>query len=143
METLGSLIDKLIVVKLKQDHTPAEQIIRIGNLGVQEMELLYEISDYFSDAVHGIIPIGKISVKPCKVHTGTPMPDVDFTNMGILIAILAQANCEIWHCQEKLYNFKGLSPEEKELVVEMITKENLKRSRCIEGIDMKLLELVK
>lgn len=143
METLGSLCDKLCVIKLKQNHTDVRDRERQDNLAMQELNLLYEIADYFKDAVSGKIPKEKLSVKSNKIHTGTDMPGIDFSNMGILVSMLAQINCEIWHLQEKLYNFSVIPAEEKDAVVEAITKENLKRGRCVEGIDMKLQELLK
>lgn len=142
METLGSLIDKLSVVKLKQNHTDLRDRERHDNLSMQELDLVYEISDYLRDAISGKIPKEKLSVKQNKIHIGMADPDIYFGNIGNLMSMLAQANCEIWHCQEKLYNFKAIPAEEKDGVVESISRENLKRTRCIEGINIKLQEMI-
>lgn len=142
METLGSLIDKLSVVKLKQYHTHLGDRERHDNLAMQERDLIHEISDYLRDAISGKIPNGKLSVKQNKIHIGMADPDIYFGNIGNLMSMLAQANCEIWHCQEKLYNFKAIPPEDKDVVVEAISRENLKRTRCIEGINIKLQEMM-
>jgi hypothetical protein len=142
METLGSLIDKLSVVRLKQYHTHLADRERHDNLSMQELDLVYEISDYLRDAISGKIPKEKLSVKQNKIHIGMADPDIYFGNIGNLMSMLAQANCEIWHCQEKLYNFKAIPAEEKDGVVESISRENLKRTRCIEGINIKLQEMI-
>lgn len=141
METLGSLIDKLIVVKLKEFHNQDWNVEQ--SLSVQQQKLLYEITDYLADVSRGKIRWEDITFRSNKIHTGTAMPDLDFQNMAILIAILSRANCEIWHLQEKLYNFAAIPAEDKDAVVEAIAIENLKRTKCIEGIDMKLQDLMR
>ena len=140
METLGSLIDKLTVIKLKEFHN--KDWMRKKNLEVQEQELLYEITDYLHNAVTGKINWEKLTIQSNKIHEGTAMPEIESQSIGINVSMLAKANCEIWHLQEKLYNFNMIPAEEKDAVVAAITTENLKRVRCIEGIDKLLQEMV-
>ena len=53
-ETLGSLCDKLIVVKLKQWHTKDQK--RVKSLQIQERVLQQEIDEFVGDAFDGTIP---------------------------------------------------------------------------------------
>ena len=48
-ETLGSLCDKLTIVKLKQYHT--EDLSRLDSLANQEKQLLQEIDIYIQDVL--------------------------------------------------------------------------------------------
>jgi hypothetical protein len=64
-ETLGSLCDKLTIVKLKQYHTGDSK--RLGSLGQQEKLLANEINDFIADAVNGLIPLNQLTFKANKV----------------------------------------------------------------------------
>ena len=50
-ETLGSLCDKLTIVKLKQWHSEDET--RLQSLAKQEQQLQQEINDFIGNAVAG------------------------------------------------------------------------------------------
>jgi hypothetical protein len=65
-ETLGSLCDKLTIVKLKQYHS--EDPERLASLGTQEGNLKKEIDEFISDAVNGLIPLEKLTFKANKVY---------------------------------------------------------------------------
>ena len=58
-ETLGSLCDKLTVVKLKQFHSVNKLIL--GSLEVQEQQLKEEIDEFIYCAVNGEIHLGKLA----------------------------------------------------------------------------------
>ena len=58
-ETLGSLCDKLTIVKLKQFHTG--DIQRLESLAHQETQLCEEIDTFIHDAIKGKIPQEKLS----------------------------------------------------------------------------------
>jgi hypothetical protein len=50
-ETIGSLCDKLTIVKLKQWHT--QDACKLESLSKQEEQLKAEIDEYIYDAING------------------------------------------------------------------------------------------
>jgi hypothetical protein len=65
-ETLGSLCDKLTVVKLKQWHS--EDAERQKSLAEQEVQLRNEIDEFISQAVTGKIPAERLTFASNKVY---------------------------------------------------------------------------
>jgi hypothetical protein len=134
-ETLGSLCDKLTIVKLKQYHSDDEE--RLKSLAEQESNLQIEIDDFISDAIHGIIPLNRLTFKANKVfkQEGNEIADINGT-IGTVFAKLAEVNCLLWHEQEKVYDFEKVAVEEKNEVVKKLAILNLERNKCMDEIDM-------
>ena len=133
-ETLGSLCDKLTIVKLKQYHS--DDPIRLESLGTQQIQLITEIDDLVKNAVNGNIPVSKLSFKANKVFKkeGNEAREID-GSLGEVFAELAKVNCDLWHEQEKVYDFEMVVPEEKNEVVKNLAILNLERNKCIDSID--------
>ena len=140
-ETLGSLCDKLTIVKLKQWHTV--DTARMASLAAQERQLSAEIDDYLARAAAGTIPVAQLSFAANKVfkQEGNTVPEVS-GGIGELFARLAQVNCALWHEQEKVYDFENVPAEQKNAVVKQLALLNLERNQCIDGIDRNLIALV-
>lgn len=140
-ETLGSLCDKLTVVKLKQWH--AEDPLRLESLAKQEVQLAAEIDDFVVAALKGNIPIERLSFAANKVYKkeGNEAATVE-GGIGTVFAQLAQVNCELWHEQEKVYDFEKVPVEQKNTVVKALARLNLERNQCIDAIDRALTKLV-
>ena len=140
-ETLGSLCDKLTIVKLKQYHTVDQG--RLSSLSIQEKQLAAEINDFIADALNGLIPLNQLTFKANKVfkQQGNEVQDVQ-GSIGEVFAELAQANCELWHEQEKVYEFETVIPADKDKVVKQLAILNLKRNKCIDNIDTNFTSLV-
>ena len=140
-ETLGSLCDKLTVVKLKQWH--AEDPLRLESLAKQEVQLAAEIDDFVVAALKGNIPIERLSFAANKVYKkeGNEAATVE-GGIGAVFAQLAQVNCELWHEQEKVYDFEKVPVEQKNTVVKALARLNLERNQCIDAIDRALTKLV-
>lgn len=138
-ETLGSLCDKLTIIKLKQFHTEDKK--RLESLAKQEEQLTTEIDQFLSDALSGAIPIEKLSFASNKVYNET-----DFINrsiggsLGQIIGQLAKVNCDLWHEQEKVYQFEKVPPAEKNSLVRNLAVLNLERVKCIDEIDNMLTD---
>ena len=64
-ETLGSLCDKLTIVKLKQWHS--EDPERLNSLAIQEQQLQLEINQFIEGAISGETPIEKLVFSANKV----------------------------------------------------------------------------
>lgn len=140
-ETLGSLCDKLTIVKLKQWHSEDE--IRLKSLAVQEKQLQQEMNEFISAAISGQIPIERLTFASNKVYKkeGNYVPDV-LGSIGEIFSQLAHVNCNLWHEQEKVYEFEKVAESEKDRVVKQLAILNLERNKCIDGIDGNFQALV-
>jgi hypothetical protein len=133
-ETLGSLCDKLTVVKLKQWHTTAPE--RSESLQVQASQLCHEIDDFVQAASSGAVPLDRLTFAANKVYkkegNATSAPS---GTVAEVFSRLATVNCRLWHEQEKVYEFEKVAPEDKNAVVKQIALLNLERTQCIDAID--------
>jgi hypothetical protein len=133
-ETLGSLCDKLTIVKLKEWHS--EDPARLENLRRQEAQLQAEITEFLSAAFSGQIPPERLTFAANKVYKkeGNVVPDVSGT-IGEIFSHLADVNCRLWHTQERVYEFEQVPIQQKDEVVKQLAILNLERTRCIDEID--------
>ena len=140
-ETLGMLCDKLTIVKLKQYHT--EDADRLISLNKQAVDLQQEIDAYLADAIDGNIPAGKLTFEANKVFKKEGNDVKDITgNIAEVFYQLADVNCSLWHEQEKVYEFENVPAAEKDIVVKKLALLNLERNKCIDSINVQLLELI-
>lgn len=140
-ETLGSLCDKLTVIKLKQYHTQNEE--REASLQVQEKQMIEEIDQYVQDAASGKIPAGKLEFASNKVYKkeGNEVRDI-LGKVGEVFSELARVNCDLWHEQEKVYEFETIAAKDKDRVIKKLAILNLERNKCIDRINQALKESV-
>src|SRR5437762_1858954 len=97
-ETLGSLCDKLTIVKLKQFHS--DDVKRLESLKGQEEQITAELDQFVADALAGIIPVEKLSFAANKVYKQHGNETRDITgSIGSVFAELAKVNCDLWHEQ--------------------------------------------
>lgn len=133
-ETLGSLCDKLIIVKLKQFHT--EDSGKLESLSIQESQLTDEINIFIKNALNGAIPVEKLSFASNKVYKESEIIlNTIPKGLGQTISELARINCELWHEQEKVYDFESVPVSEKNHVVKRLAVLNLDRVQCIDEIN--------
>jgi hypothetical protein len=127
-ETLGSLCDKLTIVKLKQYHSEDKE--RLKSLELQERQLKTEIDEFVSDAVKGVIPAERLVFSSNKVYKeeGNAVADVS-GSIGEVFSKLAEVNCLLWHEQEKVYDFESVPADQKNAVVKQLALLNLKRNK--------------
>jgi hypothetical protein len=134
-ETLGSLCDKLTIVKLKQWHSPDPQAQE--NLSRQERQLQAEIGEFVEAALAGAIPLERLTVASNKVYKKEGHEIGEITGaIGEVISRLADANCRLWHCQEQVYDFERVPVPEKDGVVKQLAVLNLERVKCVDQIDI-------
>ena len=133
-ETLGSLCDKLTIVKLKQYHSEDEH--RLKSLEQQELLLQKEIDDFVARAVSGSIAPERLVFSSNKVYKqeGNETRQI-LGGVGELFAELAKVNCDLWHAQEKVYEFDKVPAPEKNVLVKRLAILNLERNKCIDAID--------
>ena len=140
-ETLGSLCDKLTIVKLKQYHS--EDGERLKSLAQQQEQLIDEIEEFILDAVSGEIPVNKLTFRSNKVYKikNNEIQAIKGT-IGSIFSSLAEVNCLLWHEQEKVYEFEKVAISDKDLVVKQLATLNLQRTNCIDEIDATLVKLI-
>ena len=140
-ETLGSLCDKFTVVKLKVEHT--DDPVKLRSLAEQEQQLITEINEYVDDAVAGKILVEKLVFSPNKIYPyqGNEIKAIT-GNLGEMIGHLATVNCKLWHVQEQVYVFDQVPPEEKDEVIQTLSKLNLQRNQIIEELDTQFKKVV-
>jgi hypothetical protein len=140
-ETLGSLCDKLIVVKLKEGHTDDESKLR--SLAEQGKQLSIEINEYLGDAISGKILVEKLVFSPNKIYYQQGNEIIAFTgNVGEMIGRLATVNCKLWHVQERVYTFDQVGPVEKDNVIQSLSNLNLQRNQIIEELDIQFKKAI-
>lgn len=140
-ETLGSLCDKLTIVKLKQWHS--DDSTRLISLAEQEFALKNEIDEFVATAISGEIPVGKLTFAANKVYKkeGNAINGIE-GEIGEVFSRLAVVNCKLWHEQEKVYEFDKVPVEQKNGVVKLLALLNLERNQCIDQIDKKMSAFV-
>jgi hypothetical protein len=133
-ETLGSLCDKLTIIKLKQFHT--DDANKLESLTAQEQQIQSEIDGFISSALNGDIPIERLTFSANKIYkqSGNTVADV-FGSLGVTFSQLADVNCRLWHQQEYVYDFENVPANKKNDVVKRLALLNLERNRCIDHID--------
>ncbi|HXN06805.1 MAG TPA: hypothetical protein VN944_07055 [Nitrospiria bacterium] len=134
-ETLGSLCDKLTIIKLKQWHSDDSK--RLDSLAFQEKQIQIEINDFINSAISGAIPSDRLTFSANKVYKtkGNVIGDIQ-GNIGGIFSQLADVNCKLWHVQENVYDFEKVPGNEKDKVVKQLALLNLERNKCIDQIDL-------
>jgi hypothetical protein len=140
-ETLGSLCDKLTIIKLKQYHSEDRE--SLNNLATQEHQLQEEIDEFVQSAITGRIPIERLSFSANKVYKkeGNIVAEV-LGSIGEVFSQLANLNCLLWHKQELVYEFEKVPQIEKDKVVKQLALLNLERNNCIDQIDKQFCKII-
>src|SRR5262245_8819578 len=123
-ETLGSLCDKLTIVKLKQWHT--EDVERGRSLSEQQAQLEREIDELVAAALTGRVEPARLTFPSNKVYKreGNAIAAVEGA-IGSVFARLAGVNCELWHEQEKVYDIEKVPLEARTPLVKRLAVLNL------------------
>ncbi|MEJ0081041.1 MAG: hypothetical protein WDM78_08880 [Puia sp.] len=140
-ETLGSLCDKLTIVKLKQFHT--DDAGKLKSLAVQQASLCTEIDEFLETALSGKISVSALTFDANKVYSkkGNEI-EILTGNIGEIFSKLAEINCVLWHEQEKVYEFEKVPEAQKNIVVKSLAILNLQRNQCIDEINNLFKNLV-
>ncbi len=140
-ETLGSLCDKLTIVKLKQFHSEDKE--KLMSLEKQINQLILEINELVLDAINGLIPVDKLTFRSNKVFKsqGNEIQEIH-GEIGDIFSKLAEVNCILWHEQEKVYEFEKVPVSEKDIVIKQLSILNLERTECIDKINENLVKFI-
>jgi hypothetical protein len=140
-ETLGSLCDKLTIVKLKQWHS--DDPVRKQSLGGQQQQLEQEINEFISGALDGSVLRERLTFAANKVFKARAdfAPNVG-GSLGKIISHLAETNCKLWHEVEKGYEIEKVPPAEKDNLIRQLAELNLERNQCIDQIDIQFSNMI-
>lgn len=140
-ETLGSLCDKLTIVKLKQWHSSAPE--RLESLALQEKQLAEEIDDFVARAASGSIAPERLTFAANKVYSeGKNVVAAAEGTIAELFSKLAEVNCELWHEVDKGYEIEKVPSDEKDKLIRQLALLNLQRNKCIDEIDRTFRDLI-
>jgi len=141
METLGTLVDKLTIVKLKEYHTIDKWTLT--ELRLQSRRLSEEIDKYIDDAFIGFTLTENMVIPSTKIYNkeGNEFPEIS-GDIGSVISELAIVNCKVWHQQEKVYEFEKVLPKEKDGIIKQLAILNLQRTQCIDFIDKQFQKII-
>jgi len=141
-ETLGTLSDKLTIVKLKQFHT--EDGNRLQSLARQETQFQTEIDEFIAAAAAGEIPLERLTFSANKVYKkeGNEIQAVK-GSLGEIFSLLADTDCKLLHVQKKVYEFEAIVPAAKDGVIKELAILNLERNNCIDEMDKAFVSLLK
>lgn len=140
-ETLGSLCDKLTIIKLKQWHS--NDVEKLKSLEMQNIRLIDEINKYVMDLLNNKIDPKDIKFDSNKVYNKkTKLKVLIKDKIGAYISNLAYTNTELWHEQEKVYDFSSVDANEKDIVIDKIAKLNLERNRYIDAINDEIYSIL-
>jgi hypothetical protein len=140
-ETLGTLCDKLTIVKLKHWHTEYAERRRL--LEIQEQQLQAEMTEFVAAATEGRIALDRLTFAANKVYRkeGNTISEIR-GSVGEIFSLLAAVNCNLWHVQEKVYDFEKIPVSEKDAVVKKLAILNLERNECIDKLDLQFRALI-
>lgn len=140
-ETLGSLCDKLTIVKLKQWHS--QNPTRLKSLNTQEQQLQAEMNEFIIAATSGRIPVERLTFAANKIYkkAGNDVSNV-YGSIGEVFSQLSLVNCKLWHEQEKVYEFKKVPAKQKDIVINQLARLNLERNKCIDQIDQQFRKII-
>lgn len=133
-ETLGSLCDKLTIVKLKQWHS--EDTARLESLDAQQRQLQEEIDQFVGAALAGQIPVERLTFAANKVYRkeGNAVSTVE-GSIAAVFSHLAEVNCQLWHEVDKGYEIEKIPADAKDGLIRQLAVLNLERNQCIDQID--------
>jgi len=140
-ETLGSLFDKLTIVRLKLWHCEEKEKLR--SLGEQQIQIIDEMNEYVGAVLQGKVAIDRLAFAANKVYAKENMKlEERGSSLAEKMSELATVNCALWHQQELVYDFANVPVDKKDKVIKLVAQLNLERNQYIEAIDLKFREII-
>lgn len=136
MDTLGSLIDRLIVGRLKAEHSSGDAAIAARAMCLR---VRGEVDKFLADVASGRVPPDEMAAPECKVYRSPEGPRADRPDdtVGSLTEEMAALHGEVWHLEEKAHDV-SLGEHERFAAMEKICVLNVRRHEIKDRIDMVL-----
>lgn len=149
-ETMGSLIDKLIITKIREWHIKTNEKyskLRSDKLNIvidEKNDLILEIDEVLKKCIRGEIKIKRPKVKLyCSQNREL---NQDKIHMGRLIEKLAETNMALWNLEDEARR-TDVDLSYIGRIKQKIDKANIQRNDLIDQIDEtfeeKILEIIK
>lgn len=134
MQTLGQLIDQLVIVKLKNIHANTDE--KRESTSKQVEILSAEIDGYLRAVFEGDVKV--TSFPQNKVYsrvTSVVEPPDESMEFGRLIAGLVESNIRMWNNQEKIYEFDKIPEDQRADFINRSAALNIHRNEYMDAID--------
>ncbi|MFA5112779.1 MAG: DUF4254 domain-containing protein [Candidatus Margulisiibacteriota bacterium] len=145
-ETLGSIIDKLIIKRIRLHHL--EQMARSPKVALairlvngQIAAYTAEVEDFLKKAVKGRVVIREPKVKLYK-NPPSQLALHRINKLGQLIDVLAATNLHLWGLEDQV-RVKGTSDRRVAQLKHGIDRDNQERNDAIDRIDELLAKKIK
>ncbi|NQT30496.1 MAG: DUF4254 domain-containing protein [Candidatus Saganbacteria bacterium] len=145
-ETLGSLVDKLTIKKIRSLHLEkaktSPKIKRAQEIVRQQItDLVLEIDDFLKKALKGNVVLREQKV---KLYNNPPshLKLNKTRSLGRLVALLSQINKELWDLEDQV-RVKGIPYKRVAYCKKQIDLSNKNRNDTIDRIDEFLEQRIK
>lgn len=144
METLGSLLDKFTIARIREvkindnAHCDEDDLIFASN---QVRSLSEEIDSFIAAALQGKIQLEEPKYKYYETYKATTTDGIKTESFGCLISLLLDANLKIWELEDTRRE-KGLPPDYLEEINQTSNTFNEFRSIIVTEIDSRFANLI-
>lgn len=133
METIGSLVDKLCIARVRAFKSKEYGKYDIFNEAIRQcMDFKNEIDELLGKIKSG--EVTKIEEKKAKLYRGEDNNPEETESFGSVVELLFKANLELWLLEDKRRN-KDLSDEERLRACDSVSTQNRIRNNAIDEIN--------
>jgi len=148
METMGSLMDKLCIMKLKENALFRDSLagdpskwpdasLKEG-VSNQVKALRDEIDAYFYNAIQGDM---KLEEPKFKMYKNEKPADINFEKISEPVSKLFDANYTLWNLEDSR-RVPGTSAEQIKTLSGLVSEHNRIRNDCMDDINRKFQEMI-
>ena len=141
METLGSLLDKFAINKIRLDKYKSQldrDASKLASIEGVSLSLGREIDEYLSRAVTGEIPLEE---PKNKLYNANYYKDQNFESMAQIVDKLFGANLTLWNLEDQRRD-KSLADDVRLKICDEVSTVNGLRNNCMDEINKNLSELI-
>ena len=140
METLGSLIDKYAINKIRHSKYSEGDVdpSKLASIEGVSVSLRSEIDEYLARAVTGEIPLEELKN---KLYNTNYYQDQKFESISEVIDKLFGANLTLWNLEDQRRD-KSLADDVRLKICDEVSTVNGLRNNCMDEINKNLSELI-
>jgi len=140
METLGSLIDKYAINKIRHSKYSEGDVdpSKLASIEGVSVSLRSEIDEYLARAVTGEIPLEE---PKNKLYNTNYYQDQKFESISEVIDKLFGANLTLWNLEDQRRD-KSLADDVRLKICDEVSTVNGLRNNCMDEINKNLSELI-
>ena len=141
LETLGSLLDKFAINKIRLDKyiaQPDREVSKLASIEGVSVSLGREIDEYLSQALTGEIPLEE---PKNKLYNANYYEEQKFVSMSDVIDKLFGANLTLWNLEDQRRD-KSFPDDVRLKICDEVSVVNGLRNNCMDEINKILSELI-